>query len=580
MQDRIRAESQPGLEQLANVWRSVHQEPVPEPVHRIAKIMLPHGVPDWRSFVSDDGSPYEFSLLLGGEPEVRLMVEAVPKDNTNLRGSIDAGWEMAKALVPFGARLERLEQLADLFLPSQPPTGAFALWLGACFARDGSVAFKAYLNPCLFGPHKAPSLMQDALQRLGFSAAWPTLTKVLSRRAELDELRFLSIDLHDDAKARFKVYGFLRQANAVRFADAVSIAGGDHGERVERFCDTVAGGKGMFAATRDPGVAFAFVDGEPTPRTATVHVPVRAFAPNDRVAKDRMLDVGRLMGIDTSHAVRALDALAQRPLEQSSGAISWLGLRIGQGSTKLNVYLAPQSNSVASAHAGSVPQRDPDDLLAVVQNYEQFPITLHPLFERIRREGITLPIAYTLLANIQLAIANDFARRLASVVARVEEDDIRSMLAKQLDDELGHGDPARTHKRLFARLVDGLAPSRPSTSDLLQPGEQLFAWSDEIYLRRSPYEGFGATLIMECVGKQFDIFLAESLRRGGFALPPTVLEWLTLHEALEVDHVDESIELASMVPSGWKRSLAARGAQELADAIQQCLDGLYSRCFP
>ncbi len=108
--------------------------------------------------------------------------------------------------------------------------------------------------------------------------------------------------------------------------------------------------------------------------------------------------------------------------------------------------------------------------------------------------GLTL-----LLLNFREAVTRDFARRLASVVARVEEDGLRSVLAKQLNDELGSGDPSRAHAGLFEKFVAGLDSHRPRGPEdvWLAPGRRFGAELEAMFTQADAYEGLGASLIME-----------------------------------------------------------------------------------
>src|SRR5262249_17988264 len=65
---------------------------------------------------------------------------------------------------------------------------------------------------------------------------------------------------------------------------------------------------------------------------------------------------------------------------------------------------------------------------------------------------------WRMLANFQISISANFARWLAGIVARVDDDRIRCILADQLNDELGRGTFERAHVQLFARMMEGLAP--------------------------------------------------------------------------------------------------------------------------
>jgi hypothetical protein len=71
-----------------------------------------------------------------------------------------------------------------------------------------------------------------------------------------------------------------------------------------------------------------------------------------------------------------------------------------------------------------------------------------------------------------------------------------------------------------------------------------------------------------------DAFMGEQFRRQS-SVPPSVLEWLTLHETLEVDHVDEVFVLATAIPEGPKADLAARGACDMARAAASFFDAMY-----
>src|SRR5262249_42042336 len=86
---------------------------------------------DWRSDISEDGSPFELSLALSdGVPEVRILAEAQGEGGT-LTSNRDAARALLRGLQgEFGLCLERLEEIEDLFLPGSPE-GRFSLWHAA-----------------------------------------------------------------------------------------------------------------------------------------------------------------------------------------------------------------------------------------------------------------------------------------------------------------------------------------------------------------------------------------------------------------------------------------------------------------
>ncbi len=574
-----------GREQLERLWAAIHASPVPESVSRAFALLVPEGHPDptWPSFVSDDHSPYEFSVLLdGASAELRLMAEPLPASGpVDLAATRAAGLALREVLRrELDVDFARLDAIADLFLP-EDPRGTFALWYAASFDASGKIAWKAYVNPAARGRAAAPRLVEEALHRLGFEGAWATVTRAMTRGPVLDELRFFSVDLGRDPKARAKVYGFHHAATPAWLARVLAVVPGADTERVERFCRTLTGGDGALAARRQPATCLAFVDGSPAPATGTLHVPVRAFAGSDAVAHARVLEALAVAEVPTGVYEGALAALATRPLAAGSGAIAWCALRTGGAHPKATVYLAPRALTDEPSHDGSAPHPAADDVRSVVEGIERDPVTEHPFFARLAREELNLAALTLFVLNIREAITRHFARRLASVVARVDEEPIRSMLCKQLNDELGDGDPSRTHRLLFERFAEGLAEWTPTSGldALVAPGRAFGELQEELYLRRSAYEGVGATLVMEAYGKQADLALGREFRRKREALPATVLEWLTLHEALELDHVDESLDIADLIPKGPKAILAARGAAELADGAWTFLDALYRLAF-
>ncbi|NUP06103.1 MAG: hypothetical protein HOW73_08595 [Polyangiaceae bacterium] len=571
-----------GRVQFDRLWRAVQGTPPPELALRAFDALVPPGTiaNTWRSFVSDDHTPYEFSLLLGGSsPEVRVMSEALGVPGSGLRGTIDAALGMRRTLEGLGADFTRFDAIADLFLPAEPQ-GSFALWYAASFGAHGVPAWKVYFNPAVQGRNRAASLVEEALVRLGFPDAWATVTRAMPRGPMMDDLRFLSIDLSRHEGARVKVYGFHYDVDVDYLCDIASHARNADRNRVQAFCNELVGANGVLRASRQPATCLAFADGDATPRTATVHFPIRAFEGDDAGAHQRTLRACASLGIDPAPYEAALAAFSPRSLDGGSGLVAWVAARTG-GSPKMTVYLAPKALHDDAAHAGSKAEPSPESPEAVVRHYEDNPATDHPLFVRMAREPLDLSKLTLLILNIREAITRDFARRLSSVVARVDEDAIRSVLAKQLDDELGHGEPERAHKALFETFVGGLSQWWPPADrpEALEPGRVFGAVLEELYTRRSPYEGLGATLIMECYGKQGDLAMGALFRSAKEPLPERVLEWLSLHEALEVDHVDESFELARMVPAGSKAKLAARGAAELGAAGWAFLDGVYRVCY-
>jgi hypothetical protein len=134
----------------------------------------------------------------------------------------------------------------------------------------------------------------------------------------------------------------------------------------------------------------------------------------------------------------------------------------------------------------------------LVRRYEEASLGEHPYFQRLACEPVDMSRLWRLIANGREAIVLHFSRRLANVVARTEDERIRSMLAKQLNDELGNGDFAKAHRPLFDRLLAGLDPWRPQeiTPDTLAPAHELGLRLEAIFYDPEPYLGIGASLVL------------------------------------------------------------------------------------
>jgi DMATS type aromatic prenyltransferase len=537
------------------------------------------------SYVTDDHTPFEFSVALGsehGHAALRLLAEPQAADQ-----SLSAFGEAARGVAGvlerrFGAHLGRFRALQDLLLPPEPG-GPFAVWYAVDFGQTGEPSFKVYLDPQTRGLAHAPRVVEEALERLGIPDAWRFVSDAARRGPELDELRFVSLDLKDSPSARVKVYLFHKDASFGDIDHAAGQAVHHDSTRLRGFLRTITGGEGYLVAERDVGTCLSFVGNE-RPRASTVHVPIRAFAGNDEIARARIELAATELGLDLSPYRAVVEALRARPLRQGAGFHSYASLRADEGGSRLNLYLSPELRGTVSPRAPRLPsvarperQETPID---VVERYENHrPITTHPFLQRIARRPVSLPALTLLVYNFREAITRDFARRLAQIVARVEEDSLRSVLAKQLDDELGNGDFKKAHSILFERFVEALSGHLPDgfSESMLAPGKELGSFLERVYTTGDPYEGLGAALIMEVFGRQVDSFLGDQFRRAAAlpgALPATALEWLNLHETLEVAHVDESVELARAIPPGPKASASAQGASGLGSAGWAFFDAL------
>jgi hypothetical protein len=114
---------------------------------------------------------------------------------------------------------------------------------------------------------------------------------------------------------------------------------------------------------------------------------------------------------------------------------------------------------------------------------------------------------------------------------------------------------------------------------MLAPGFALGEELERCYVTAEPYEGVGASLVVEVYGKQVDTVIADQFRRQT-RIPPSALEWLHLHETLEVEHAGEAMDIARLIPAGPGSEAAWRGARAVATASRAFFDTLYRQCYP
>jgi hypothetical protein len=297
--------------------------------------------PRWSSDITDDHSPFEFSLALDGNSEVlRILTEPQDLEQPSLRAS----WRLAAAIhdelaTKWGAGFAGYDKVAALFEPTDTDEGVFSIWHSAILGKAKKNEFKVYLNPAIHGAADAERLVSEALGRLGLGKAWQALSKIALARGGLDQVIYFSLDLADAAGARAKVYVAHRHATASDVARALSHCPGFGLHGIGRWCQHLLGSGGPFH-DRPPITCFALRRAELDLYTTTLHLPVRCYAPDDFDIARRICTLLRFP--QRVSYMRALTELAERPLESGPGLQTYASLRASPGREAITVYLAPQ----------------------------------------------------------------------------------------------------------------------------------------------------------------------------------------------------------------------------------------------
>ncbi|MEV5014592.1 tryptophan dimethylallyltransferase family protein [Streptomyces sp. NPDC053780] len=314
-----------------------------------------HLPPPYRTFLSDDHTPVEFSLSFRPDaaPVLRVLIEpgcGADSLARNGRVGLETVREMARRW-RFGTG--PLDEVTDLFLPSAPH-GPLALWCALELTPGGVPKVKVYLNPAANGEERSAATVREALRRLGLGRAYANLPPGSGHP-------FLALDLGDWEEPRVKVYvrhDGLTSARAGRLSRMIPEP---VPAEVEGFFHTVAGaGPGARGLAGLPGLSCHSFTGpaDPRPSGFTLHIPVRDYAPHDGEALARASRLLRRHGMDASVLVRALAAVTDRRPEDGAGLIAYLALALQRGRPpRVTAYLSSEAYAVRPPAA--VPVRHP-----------------------------------------------------------------------------------------------------------------------------------------------------------------------------------------------------------------------------
>lgn len=190
----------------------------------------------------------------------------------------------------------------------------------------------------------------------------------------------------------------------------------------------------------------------------------------------------------------------------------------------------------------------------------------HPCLEQIAGRGILAGEGLRdLLVN---ARGFSFGQRrwYALLVARTEDVRIQSLLAKQLNDELGAGDFSRIHIYHYDSLIETLGKTSPSG-----PGLRLEAAAETHYSAANSDEALGTVIAAEIRALQFNQWVSTLMgRHNSSSIPASA--WHDEHSDTEPDHADEAAQMFQLLSTPERRSSAAKGALALDAALDTFLD--------
>jgi DMATS type aromatic prenyltransferase len=316
--------------------------------------------PPWPNDITDDGSPFEFSLAMSpdGATDLRMLVESQlpsqsPTSTWTAGLALNARLQEAQAAFGFDPRVDLtlFDNVRDLFAPdSSTAGGRFSLWHAAVLAADGRTSFKAYLNPQLRGVEQAGRVTGEAFQRLGLGHRWDWIATLIGAADSQAQVKYLSVDLVAPAAARVKVYACFPSLRSSAIAGLIGAAGGgDLTSALELLM-----GSERQRSSRPILVCFAFRAGpgacqrEGMVAEATAHVPIRHHVAHDGESLARLSQL-----LSPAHAERLTDAasaMAERPLQMGRGLVTYASVRMEDQAAgpRVTAYLAPEVYAIAS----------------------------------------------------------------------------------------------------------------------------------------------------------------------------------------------------------------------------------------
>lgn len=189
-----RSESEQAVQAFRLLSRSWHSQPLGTS-------------PVWPSDITDDGTPFEFSVAFDGcSPRIRILAETQGSPITPCSSWVD-GLALNKRLCELpNVNLDRFDRVRDLFAPVEDLGVRFALWHAADIHPVRGTSYKVYLNPQVRGPHSARDIVGEALDRLGADRAAKFLRQRLPSTEDGTRLAYFSLDLSTARESRIKVY--------------------------------------------------------------------------------------------------------------------------------------------------------------------------------------------------------------------------------------------------------------------------------------------------------------------------------------------------------------------------------------
>ncbi|MDT8913259.1 hypothetical protein [Amycolatopsis sp. PS_44_ISF1] len=273
------------------------------------------------SYVSGDGFPAEMSVNWSGSvPELRVLFD---------RSDSGPGDESAFPRGPERTRepaARRRARVDEVFTPRAGRPSAAPVWDSVAWRPPAGFVHKTY-----FGLYEWPepgerrAAVDEAMHRLGLSAAWDHARSRIEAAGGDREIEFFAVDLAGAADARVKVYYRNHGADLAELDRIASVARQHDSAAASTAYRMLTGGRA------DAGEAalscLAFRSGLDRAAEATTYLRLPGLAPHDQVAVDRTAALLRHEGVDPRRFRELAAALAPGPLADGTGLLELVSYR-------------------------------------------------------------------------------------------------------------------------------------------------------------------------------------------------------------------------------------------------------------
>jgi heme oxygenase-like protein len=209
---------------------------------------------------------------------------------------------------------------------------------------------------------------------------------------------------------------------------------------------------------------------------------------------------------------------------------------------------------------------------AIAQFFIDNLISEHPFFKRTDNKNV---------GYVSVIMENgrglDITAFLAHLISISDNLEVRCKLVPQLYDELGSGKSENIHVKLIGRYLNAVMPYgkvRPEDMPALEKSyDDLGKIYDRLFKTNHPYRGLGVAIANELIVQPIFDYIKDITLNSGIAFNPDDLIWITSHNELEEGHIQDSFELAELIPNEQEKLDAAmQAAYELFAGIWAFFD--------